>query len=630
MRSGAQSLESGMRTAVIAGSLDAPTLELARRLHGRGWSLVLDTADAGAVDGVGASARTPVTALAGDVRDESHQTALVEAARGLGGLDLLVSNAGVRPPLALCDQPPDAFRRLLDVTVLAPLGLLRTALPLLRESRGVVAAVSPHTGAEPGGPHGGYDAVKAALDRLAAEIAIEEPLVRVWTVDSDDHTQVPALLELLEHGAPSGHYDTAEILRGAGAGTSLPTGPTGPTDGTNSTDPAGPTDGTNGTNGTGPTDGTSASAPDTQRGGRRPPARGSTGLSRGNFSLPANLKANVPPEEHGVDRGDVRLLVGRKASGEVTHHHFSELPRLLRPLDVLVVNTSATAPPKVDGRAGSEPVTLRFSTRLDDGRWVVELSSAEGGTPAGTCVPGTVVAVDDHARVRVVLDHRLEPGSNRLWLARFLASGPATERLRLRGRPFHEGAGDCHPPSAQQTVFAEAAEVASGAPTHQSAELPSAARPFTDQLVTALVTRGVVIAPIELHTRPTPGAPSRPPGPELFAVPPATAHLINHVRASGGRIIAVGTTAVRALESAADPRGGVRAARGWTDLVIGPRRAIRTVSGLLTGLHQAEASHLRLLEVLAGAELLTACYAQARAERYLWGEFGDVNLLLPD
>ncbi|WP_184491302.1 SDR family NAD(P)-dependent oxidoreductase [Streptomyces sp. I6] len=606
-----------MRTAVIAGSLDAPALELARRLHGRGWSLVLDTADAGAVDGLGAPVETPVTALAGDVRDESHQTALVEAARDLGGLDLLVSNAGVRPPLALCDQPPDAFRRLLDVTVLAPLGLLRTALPLLRESRGVVAAVSPHTAAEPGGPHGGYSAVKAALDRLAAEIAIEEPLVRVWTVDSDGHTQAPALLELLEHGAPSGHYDTAEILQSAGAGTSLPADPT---------------------------DGTSASAPGTQRGGRRPPARESTGLSRestglsrestglsrGNFSLPGNLKANVPPEEHGVDRGDVRLLVGRKASGAVTHHHFSELPRLLRPLDVLVVNTSATAPPEVDGRAGSEPVTMRFSTRLDDGRWVVELSSAEGGTPADTCAPGTVVTVDDHARVRVVLDRRLEPGSNRLWLAHFLASGPATDRLRRRGRPFHEDAGARHPLSAQQTVFAEAAAVASGAPTHQSAELPSAARPFTDQLVTALVTRGVVIAPIELHTRPAPGAPSRPPGPELFAVPPATAHLINNVRACGGRIVAVGTTAVRALESAADPQGRVRAARGWTDLVIGPQRTIQTVSGLLTGLHQAEASHLRLLEALAGAELLTTCYAEARAEHYLWGEFGDVNLLLPD
>ncbi|GFH35982.1 SDR family NAD(P)-dependent oxidoreductase [Streptomyces pacificus] len=601
-----------MRTAVIAGSLDEHALELARRLHGRGWSLVLDTADADAAADtdtagvLGTPVGAPVTALAGDIRDGSHQMALVEAARDLGGLDLLVSSAGIRPPVALCDPPPDAFRRMLDVTVLAPLGLLRTALPLLRESRGAVAAVSPHSAAEPGGPLDGYSAVKAALDRLAAEIAIEEPLVRVWTVDSDGRAQAPALLELLEHGAPSGHYDTAEVLRSAQAGRADTASPAGLTDGT------------------------SASVPGADRGARKARARGSAGLSRAKFSLPGALKANVPPEEHGVDRGDVRLLVGRKASGEVTHHHFSELPRLLRPLDVLVVNTSATAPPKVDGRAGSEAVTIRFSTRLDDGRWVVELSSADGGTPVDTCAPGTVVAVDDDTRVRLVLDHRLEPGSNRLWLAHFLASGPSTDRLRHRGRPFHGDVGTCHPLTAQQTVFADATEVASGAPAHQSAELPSAARPFTDHLVTAVVTRGVVIAPIELHTRPSPGAPSQPPGPELFAVPPATAQLINNARACGGRVVAVGTTAVRALESAADQGGTVRAARGWTDLVIGPQRTIQTVSGLLTGLHEAEASHLRLLEALAGTELLTACYAEARVEHYRWGEFGDVNLLLPD
>ena len=159
--------------------------------------------------------------------------------------------------------------------------------------------------------------------------------------------------------------------------------------------------------------------------------------------------------------------------------------------------------------------------------------------------------------------------------------------------------------------------------------MPSAGRPFTQALVTALISRGVQIAPLTLHTGVASAEAHEPPYPERFAVPAATAWLVNAARAAGGRVVAVGTTAVRALESAADGSGRVSAASGWTDLVVTPQRGVRVVDGLLTGLHEPQASHLLMLEAVAGGVLLDRVYAAAVERRYRWHEFGDVNLLLP-
>ncbi len=171
-----------------------------------------------------------------------------------------------------------------------------------------------------------------------------------------------------------------------------------------------------------------------------------------------------------------------------------------------------------------------------------------------------------------------------------------------------------------QTVFAQDAG---------SAEMPSAGRPFTDRMVTRLVTAGVLIVPVLLHTGvASPEAHERP-YPERFGVPDATARAVAQAKDAGGRVIAVGTTTVRALESAVDGAGRVRAAAGWTDLVITPERGVRVVDGLLTGLHEASASHLDLVTAIAGSDLVQRCYAEAAARGYRWHEFGDVNLLLP-
>ncbi|SOD87574.1 S-adenosylmethionine:tRNA ribosyltransferase-isomerase [Streptomyces sp. Ag109_G2-15] len=342
--------------------------------------------------------------------------------------------------------------------------------------------------------------------------------------------------------------------------------------------------------------------------------------------VPEGLSARVPAEQRGpgLDRDDVRLLVSRGT--EVTHHVFAELPRLLRAGDLLVVNTSPTLAAAVDGRTGHARVVVHFSTRGDDGRWAVELREPDGrgttraraGTPAGTEVglPGGA---------RLVLEEPLSGRGERLWWAR--VSGAEVLRvLREHGRPIRYSYTERDQPlSVYQTVFALPSPDGAG-----SAEMPSAARPFTARLVAELVSRGVQFAPITLHTGVASAEAHEPPYPERFAVPAASARLINAAKPGAGRVIAVGTTAVRAVESATGPDGVVRAAEGWTDLVVTPERGVRVVDGLLTGLHEPEASHLLMLEAVAGRAAVDRAYEEALRGLYLWHEFGDVHLILPE
>ncbi|KOV65160.1 queuosine biosynthesis protein [Streptomyces sp. AS58] len=342
--------------------------------------------------------------------------------------------------------------------------------------------------------------------------------------------------------------------------------------------------------------------------------------------VPEELSARVPVEQRapGLDRDAVRLLVSRGA--RVSHHAFVELPRLLRAGDLLVVNTSATLAAAVDGWVGHARVVVHFSTCGDDGRWAVELrepdgrgtTRARGGGPEGTEVrlPGGGV---------LVLEEPLGARGGRLWWGRACGAG-VLGVLRDHGRPirysYTERDQDL---SAHQTVFALPSADGAG-----SAEMPSAARPFTHRLVAELVSRGVQFAPVMLHTGVASAEAHEPPYPERFAVPAASARLINAVRAGDGRVIAVGTTAVRAVESAAGPDGVVRGAAGWTDLVVTPERGVCVVDGLLTGLHEPEASHLLMLEAVAGRAAIDRGYEAALRARYLWHEFGDVHLLLPE
>ncbi|MGC0378179.1 S-adenosylmethionine:tRNA ribosyltransferase-isomerase [Streptomyces sp. SAI-229] len=341
--------------------------------------------------------------------------------------------------------------------------------------------------------------------------------------------------------------------------------------------------------------------------------------------VPEELSARVPVEQRGpgLERDAVRLLVSRGTA--VSHHAFVELPRLLRAGDLLVVNTSPTLAAAVGGWIGQARVVVHFSTRGDDGRWAVELREPDGrGTtrPRAGAPAGTEVRLAGGARL--VLEEPLSTRGERLWWAR--ASRDVLGVLREHGRAIRYAYTERDQPlSAYQTVFALPSPDGAG-----SAEMPSAGRPFTARTVAELVSRGVWFAPVTLHTGVASAEAHEPPYPERFTVPEASARLIGAVRAGGGRVIAVGTTAVRAVESAAGADGVVRARAGWTDLVVTPERGVRVVDGLLTGLHEPEASHLLMLEAVAGRAAIGRGYEEALRGRYLWHEFGDVHLVLPE
>ena len=332
------------------------------------------------------------------------------------------------------------------------------------------------------------------------------------------------------------------------------------------------------------------------------------------FVLPERLEATEPPPV----RDGVRLLVARP--GGMSHARFSQFGEFLSPGDLVVVNTSATLAAAVDGDRAGVPVEVHFSAELDDGSWVVEVRPAGASTgPVTDLRPCEVITLDCGAALTVGQPY--PAGQSRLWRARPLIDGGVSLFLTRHGRPIRYGyVPRPWPLPEYQTVFAR---------EPGSAEMPSAGRPFTDQVVTDLVTRGVTLAPIVLHTGVSSQEPGEPPQSERFRVPEPTARLVNATRQAGGRVIAVGTTVTRALESAAGPDGSVRPGHGWTDLVLGPARPARTVTGLVTGWHAPGASHLALLAAVAGTDLVEQAYAEAVQAGYRWHEFGDSCLLLP-
>ena len=340
------------------------------------------------------------------------------------------------------------------------------------------------------------------------------------------------------------------------------------------------------------------------------------------FALPEGSEAGEPPERRGTARDGVRLLVARPNGLE--HRRFRELPGLLEPGDLLVVNTSATLAAAVDAvDEHGEPVALHVSTALRDREWVVELRRQDGtGPDLRTPRPGVRLSLPDGLRLQLTRPYPDgEAVSSRLWRVRLSRVEQLADYLEAHGSPVRYGyVPHRYPLSDYQTVFGR---------DRGSAEMASAGRPFTAELVVELVTRGVVVAPVVLHAGVSSPELHEPPLPERFAVPAATARLVGSTRAAGRRVVAVGTTVVRALESAASPDGTVTAASGWTDLVLGPQRPARVVGGLVTGLHAPQASHLLLLEAVAGRALVSAAYRAAVQERYLWHEFGDSSIFLP-
>ena len=339
------------------------------------------------------------------------------------------------------------------------------------------------------------------------------------------------------------------------------------------------------------------------------------------FELPESLSATGPPESRGLARDEVRLMVATGSS--ISHRHFRDLTEQLRPDDVLVVNNSATVPAAIQGvRPDGRHVAVHLSSPLADSTYLVELRCEDGSCRIHDGRSGErITLADGSLRLQSAYpDPSVRKGS-RIWRAAMNVPSDVPTYLQEHGRPVTYGyVGTPWPLHDYQTVFAR---------KPGSAEMPSAARPFSDRLVAELVSAGVEMVPITLHTGVSSLEAGESPLPERFEVTDRAARRINHARGAGGRVVAVGTTATRAIESAAHHDGSVRAASGWTDLVIGTDRGVRTVDGIITGWHEPQASHLLLLEAVAGSSLVGRAYEAALAERYLWHEFGDSALLLP-
>jgi S-adenosylmethionine:tRNA ribosyltransferase-isomerase len=338
------------------------------------------------------------------------------------------------------------------------------------------------------------------------------------------------------------------------------------------------------------------------------------------FDLPARLEAAEPPEARGLTRDAVRMLVAERGSGRLAHTTFSSIPSFLRAGDLVVINTSAVVPAAVTawGDDGTQLV-VHLSTRLDDGRWVVEPRHIDGRTTLRWDGP-VPMYMRLAADATITLDAPYL-GSGRLWVAQLHLPQPVFTWLAIHGQPIRYGYVDRPwPIDMYQNVYAT---------EPGSAEMPSAGRPFTPEVITRLVAKGVGVSPLVLHTGVASLEATELPYPERLRVPATTAARVNDTRRDGGWVIAVGTTVVRALETAAGGDGAVHPLDGWTDLVVTPERGVRVVDGLLTGWHEPEASHLLMLEAIAGRQLLHVSYEASLEEGYLWHEFGDMHLILP-
>jgi S-adenosylmethionine:tRNA ribosyltransferase-isomerase len=209
----------------------------------------------------------------------------------------------------------------------------------------------------------------------------------------------------------------------------------------------------------------------------------------------------------------------------------------------------------------------------------------------------------------------------RLWVATLNLPDGVHAYLASHGDPIRYSYVPRRWPSTYyQTVFAT---------EPGSAEMPSAGRAFTPNLITSLVARGIQFAPLLLHTGVASLESHEPPYEEFFRVPLSTARIINTARADAGRVIAVGTTVVRALQTVTDIHSTVHPGEGWTCVVVTPDTEVRAVDGLITGLHEPRSSHLMMLEAIAGRRHVRIAYEEALRERYLWHEFGDEHLILP-
>lgn len=343
------------------------------------------------------------------------------------------------------------------------------------------------------------------------------------------------------------------------------------------------------------------------------------------FTLPPELSAKEPPERRGLARDQVKLLVVDRASGEVTHSRFDRIGEFLREGDLLVFNSSRTLPASLAGCGASHGpcIELRLAEHLPDDSWLALLLCQHGDPFACGLRPGFEIELPEGVRATVLAR---DENISRLWRLRFSKTGADFIDLLYRhGSPIrYEYVSAPWALEYYQTVYAR---------EPGSAEMPSAGRAFTWRLLFDLRRRGIEVAYLVLHT----GLSSymddeldgqHPASEEEYFISEQTAAKINASQRKGARVIAVGTTVVRALESTVSHDGVAEPGHGYTRLRITAVHQLRGVHGLITGLHEPEASHLDLLSAFLPPDRIRAAYEEAVARGYLWHEFGDLNLIL--
>jgi S-adenosylmethionine:tRNA ribosyltransferase-isomerase len=338
------------------------------------------------------------------------------------------------------------------------------------------------------------------------------------------------------------------------------------------------------------------------------------------FTLPPHLEATAPPEVRGTGRDDVRLMVTHR-DGALANTHMRRLGDFLNEGDALVVNVSRTLAAAVP--VIGKPLRLHVARRVDASTWIVELRNAAGAgtSPMLDATAGESFDLPAGGSVQLERPYReRDDGRVRLWLATLTLPRPWLEYLEKHGGPIRYAyAGRPWPMDAYRTTYGC---------EPGSAEMPSAGRALTHEMLAQLSARGIEIIPIVLHTGLSSPEAWEGTQEEFYRVSAASARRINTVRAAGGRVIAIGTTVVRALETVATDDGCVQSGEGLTNVLITPGVELRAVDGLLTGWHEPQASHLLMLEAILGRELLEESYRVALNEGYLWHEFGDAQLIV--
>ncbi len=341
------------------------------------------------------------------------------------------------------------------------------------------------------------------------------------------------------------------------------------------------------------------------------------------FDLPQDLACPKPTEDRNIRRDEVRLLVTTN-SGSIEHSTFNHLSTFLQKGDVLVVNTSATIPSAIPvslpaGKKGK----LHFSTKLSDNKWLVEIREITGNKTIRwkEGQEGMIFPLPGGAGIFLQQKFYKNDQWLDLWIANFHGDQPMENYLTDHAKPIqYEKLDRQYPLSYYQTFFS----------FHPgSAEMPSAGRGFTAELVERLLKKGVSIVPILLHTGVSSLEENETPYPEHTEIDPVAASIINAAKVEGRRIIAVGTTAIRAIETAVNEDGIVLPYRGNTELFIDENYSMKIIDGLLTGFHEPRASHLNMLQSIGGFEHIDRAYREAIKAGYYWHQFGDLHLILP-